>query len=213
MAQLHRGQPVLSAGAPLTQATAAMILIHGRGADAASILQLTLELTASHVAFLAPQAANNTWYPNRFVAPVASNEPWLSSALATVEALVAQVAEAGLPVERTMLLGFSQGACLALEYAARHPRPYGAVIGLSGGLIENGDQPRTYTGSLAGVHVLLGCSDEDFHIPLARVDRTAAILADLGADVDKRIYPGMGHLVNEDEIRAVQALVERVSYE
>lgn len=207
--QLHEGAPILTRGAPLSEARAAMILVHGRGASAPDILGLVNEWNAPEVAFLAPQATNNTWYPNRFIAPVATNEPWLSSALALLDRLVEQVAAAGIPAERALLLGFSQGGCLALEYAARHPRSYGGVIGLSGGLIENGDQPRTYSGSLAGVPVLLGCSDVDFHIPVSRVERTAQQFAQLGAEVDKRIYRNMEHTINRDELTAVQQLLDR----
>jgi predicted esterase len=207
---MHRGNPVLSAGVPLAQARAAVIMVHGRGASARDILMLAQELQTEDVAYLAPQAANSTWYPNRFVAPVASNEPWLSSALAAVGDLLARVADGGIGPERTVLLGFSQGACLALEYAARHPQRYGALVGLSGGLIENGDQPRIYTGSLEGTPVLLGCSDVDFHIPLERVERTAALLRQQGAQVDMRIYPNMDHTVNRDELDAVQQMVDGI---
>lgn len=207
---LHQGMPVLTAGAPLGEARAAIVMLHGRGASAEDILDLRHELNAPGVAMLAPQAANATWYPNRFIAPVASNEPWLTSALAVVEDVLQIVAQAGIDASHTILLGFSQGGCLALEYAARTPRSYGAVVGLSAGLIENGDQPRTYDGTLAGVPVLLGCSDVDFHIPLTRVERTAAVLSGLGADVDTRIYPGMGHTVNRDELQAIQALLARI---
>ena len=205
---LHQGMPVVHYGAKVETATAAMILLHGRGATAQDILALARELRAPHVAFLAPQAANATWYPNRFIAPVASNEPWLSSALAVVDGLVASLVSAGIPHERIILLGFSQGGCLATEYAARQPHRYAAVVGLSAGLIENGDQPRSYAGSLDATPVLLGCSDVDFHIPLARVERTAQIFTTLGAAVDKRIYPGMGHTVNQDEIDAIQRLLD-----
>jgi predicted esterase len=208
--RLHGGAPLLAAGAPLLGAQAAMILVHGRGASARDILSLAGEWDAPGVAFLAPQAANNTWYPNRFIAPVATNEPWLSSALTLLDGLVAQIAAAGIPPERTLLLGFSQGGCLALEYGARHPRRYGGLVGLSAGLIENGDQPRSYSGSLAGVSVLLGCSDVDFHIPLERVESTAERLAHMGAEVDKRIYRNMDHTVNRDEIGAVQQMLDRV---
>lgn len=207
---LHGAMPVIIAGAALPDARAAMIMVHGRGASARDILSLAQEWEAPGVALLAPQAANNTWYPNRFLMPVASNEPWLSSALDRLDELVEQIAVAGIPAERILLLGFSQGGCLALEYGARHPRRYGGLIGLSSGLIENGDKPRTYSGSLAGVPVFLGCSDVDFHIPLERVESTAARLAEMGAAVDKRIYPNMDHTINGDEIAAVQQLLDRV---
>jgi phospholipase/carboxylesterase len=207
---MHRGLPVIAAGAPLALARVAMVMVHGRGASARDILMLAQEWQVAEIAYLAPQAANGTWYPNRFVAPVAANEPWLSSALACVGDVLQQVASAGIAAEQTLLLGFSQGGCLALEYAARHPQRYGGVVGLSAGLIENGDKPRTYTGSLAGTPVVLGCSDIDYHIPLERVERSAEMLAGLGAQVDKRIYPNLGHTVNRDEVAAVQQLLERV---
>ena len=209
-ATLHQGMPVARYGADVAAASASMIMIHGRGASAEDILYLAHELDAPDVAFLAPQAANATWYPNRFIAPVAANEPWLSSALQVVDDLVGSLVAAGIAHDKIFLLGFSQGGCLATEYAARNPRRYAGVIGLSSGLIENGDQPRAYTGTLDGTPVLLGCSDVDFHIPLARVERTAQIFADLGAAVDTRIYPGMDHIVNQDEIDAVQHLIERI---
>jgi predicted esterase len=205
----HQGQPVYTAGTALAQARAAMIMIHGRGASAEDILSLTQEFDISDVACFAPQAANYAWYPQRFIAPVAQNEPYLSSALQLVGELVAQIEAAGIGAERIVLLGFSQGACLALEYAARNPRRYGAVVALSGALIEEGDKPRSYEGSLAGTPAFLGCSNVDFHIPLERVERSGAILKDLGADVDVRIYRGMGHTVNRDEIGAVEELIQR----
>lgn len=203
----HQGQPLYTAGAPIAQADAAMILCHGRGASAQDILTLTAEFDPGGVAYLAPQAAGAQWYPQRFLAPVALNEPWLSSALRWVDELVMEVGAAGIPIERTVLLGFSQGACLALEYAARHPQRYGGVIGLSGALIEAGDQPRVYTGSLAGAPLFLGCSDVDFHVPLARVQRSAAIFRELGAHVTERIYPGMGHTINADEVAFISTLL------
>lgn len=207
---MHRGQPVLTAGAPLAGAQAAMIMVHGRGASARDILLLSQEWRAESVAYLAPQAANGTWYPNRFIAPVATNEPWLSSALASIDDVLQTVASAGIAAGRTVLLGFSQGGCLALEFAARNPQRYAAVVGLSAGLIENGDKPRTYSGTLGGTPVFLGCSDVDFHIALERVERSAEIMAHLGGEVDKRIYRNMGHTVNRDEIDAVGQILARV---
>lgn len=188
-----------------------MILLHGRGSGAREILGLAGQFHAPGMVFLAPQAAGGTWYPNRFIAPVATNEPWLTSALAMVGRLLASLEEGGISPEKVMLLGFSQGACLALEAAARAPRRYGGVVGLSGALIEEGDRPRTYAGEMQGTPVFLGCSDVDAHIPAGRLDRSAQILSGLGAAVDKRIYPGMGHTVNEDELLAMQALIDALS--
>ena len=206
----HADAPVLSTGTPLAEARAAMILVHGRGASARDILSLTQSWRAEGIAYLAPQAAGGTWYPQRFTAPLAQNEPWLSSALATLDALVAQIGAAGIPPERTILLGFSQGACLASEYAARHARRWGGVVALSGGLIGPDDAPRDESGALDGTPVLLGCSDIDAHIPKERVIASAAILERLGGAVTLRLYPGMGHEVNDDEITWVQALVGTV---
>jgi predicted esterase len=203
----HQGPPVLAAGAPLDRAQAAMILIHGRGATAESILDLAAEVDRPGFAYLAPQAAGNTWYPNSFLAPIPSNEPGLSSGLAVIDGLLAHLAAARLPPERTILLGFSQGACLTVEYVARHARRYGGVAGLSGGLIGPDGTPRDYAGSLAGTPIFLGCSDVDFHIPKERVEESAAVLRRLGGDVTMRLYPNMGHTVNADELAAVRALM------
>ncbi len=188
-----------------------MVMIHGRGASAQDILSLGAELPQHGVAFIAPQAAGNAWYPNRFIAPVATNEPYLTSALETIDALLKHINAQGIPNERVMLLGFSQGACLALEYAARHPTRYGGVIGLSGALIENGDQPRVYSGSLDGTPIFLGCSDVDFHIPAQRVLRSDEVLRGLGANVITQLYPGMGHMVNPEEIDVVSEMVRKLS--
>lgn len=206
---IHQNQPLMQAGAPLAQAKAAMILLNGRGASAEDILALAREFTAVDVAFLAPQAAGHTWYPNRFIAPVATNEPHLSSALETIGNLVAGANAAGRAHDHIFLLGFSQGACLALEYAARHPRRYAGVIALSGALIENGDQPRAYSGSLDGTPIFLGCSDADFHIPAQRVLRSEQVLRGMGAHVTAKLYPHLGHTVNDDEIDAVNTMLAR----
>jgi predicted esterase len=203
--------PTLAAGAALGQARAAMVLIHGRGATADSILTLVGEFDNPNFAYFAPQAANYTWYPNRFLAPLASNEPYLSSALAKVADVLKQVEAAGVSPERTILLGFSQGACLALEFAARHARRYGGVVALSGGLIGPDDTPRDYLGSLAETPVFLGCSDVDFHIPKRRVEDSAAVLRRLGGDVTLKLYPGMDHTINADEIAHVRAMMEALT--
>ena len=206
----HQGQPILSAGEPLASAKAAMILLHGRGASAEDILQVAGELDQSGFAFLAPQASGFAWYPNSFLAPLESNEPELTSALQVIDSLLREVGGAGIPQERTMLLGFSQGACLLLEYAARHAAHYGGIVGLSGGVIGPDGTPRNYSGSLAGTPVFLGCSDVDPHIPRARVDLTAEVLGGLDGDVTERLYRNMGHTVNQDEIDFVRNLQSQV---
>jgi phospholipase/carboxylesterase len=203
----HRDQALLMAGEPLARARAALIMIHGRGARAENILEIARDLPQAGVAYLAPQAAGDVWYPNRFMAPLADNEPWLSSALARVESVLAQVAQAGLPPERTLLLGFSQGACLTLEFAARRARRYGGVIGLSGGLIGPAGTPRTYPGSLAGTPVFLGCSDVDAHIAKELVQEAAEVFRRLGGNVTERLYLNHDHSVNQDEIDFVRAML------
>lgn len=202
---------LLLAGTPLQKARAAAIMVHGRGASAEDILSLGAELGQTDVAFLAPQAEGHGWYPYSFLAPLAENEPYLGNALATVGATVEHLAKEGFAPERIALIGFSQGGCLALEYAARHARRFGAVAGLSAGLIGPPGTPRDYAGSLAGTPVFLGCSDVDGHIPLARVHETRDVLTRMGATVTERIYPGMGHAVNADEIAAVTLLLKGIT--
>jgi predicted esterase len=202
----HQGQPVLEAGEPLTTARAAMILVHGRGASAADIMTVGAELKHPGVAYLAPQAAGNAWYPNPFTAPLESNEPYLSSALEVLSSLVAMVEES-IRADRIILLGFSQGACLTLEFAARNARRYGGVVGLSGGLIGPDGTPRDYTGAFDGTPAFLGCSDVDPHIRKDRVLEAADVFTRMGAEVTARLYPQMGHTVNADEIQAVREIV------
>jgi predicted esterase len=188
-----------------------MILVHGRGATAADILLLAAELPRPGFAYLAPEAANNAWYPNSFLAPLASNEPDLSSALAVIASLLAQAERAGIPAERTIIAGFSQGACLSLEFVARHARRYGGVIALSGGLIGPDGTPRDYPGSLEGTPVFLGCSDIDPHIPRERVLLSAEVFRTLGGQVTAKLYPRMGHTINRDEILVARSIVAGVA--
>ncbi len=204
----HQGQPVRAAGVPLSEARGAMVMLHGRGATATSALMLVEVLDMPDFAYLAPQAGGNSWWPQSFLAPIPSNEPGISSAMQAVEDTLAQVATEAIPPERTVLLGFSQGACLATEFAARHARRYGGVAGLSGGLIGPDGTPRNYSGSLKGTPVFLGCSDVDAHIPTERVRLTAKVLEGLGGDVTTRLYPGMGHTINEDELTAVREIMK-----
>ena len=207
----HAGQPVLEAGAPLGQGDAAVIMVHGRGAGPETILDLVPALARPRVTCLAPAAANRTWYPNRFMTDIAGNEPALSSALAVIASLVARVEHAGVSRARIVLLGFSQGACLAGEFAVRHAARYGGVAMFSGGLIGPPGTRWEYPGGFDGTPVFLGCSDVDAHIPEARVRESAAVFTRMGADVTTRIYPGMGHLINDDEIVAAQAMIDRAS--
>ena len=203
----HRGQPVLVTGEPIEQARAAMIMMHGRGASAGDILSVADSFRQPGFVYLAPQATGYTWYPNSFLAPIASNEPWLSSGLAVIASLLEQLEGYNIPAEHTIILGFSQGACLLLEFVARHARHYGGVAGLSGGLIGPDGTPRDYAGSLEGTPVFLGCSDVDPHIPKARVLESAEVFRRLGGVVTARLYTGMGHTINLDEMRAVQGMM------
>lgn len=203
----HGGQAVLTRGPRPSDARVTMIVIHGRGATAGNILTLAGELHLEDVAYLAPQAADQTWYPYSFLSPISRNEPGLTSGLNVIAGLIATVAAEGVGPERVALLGFSQGACLSLEFAARHARRYAGVFALSGGLIGPPAMPREYAGSFDGTPVFLGCSDVDPHIPLDRVEESAGVFRRMHASVDERIYAGMGHTVNADEIAAVRTLL------
>lgn len=187
-------------GAAPGEARAAVLLLHGRGGSPEDILGLARSLWKPGVSYLAPAAAGHTWYPQSFLAPLAANEPWLSSALARVEELVGELAAEGLPPERQLICGFSQGACLTLEHAARQPRRYGGVVAFTGGLIGPPGTLRDYPGSLAGTPVFLGAGDPDPHVPWSRVEESAAALSRMGADVRVARYPGLGHAIDEDEL-------------
>jgi phospholipase/carboxylesterase len=204
----HAGQPVLADGAPLGAAAGAVVLFHGRNATASGMIELARTFAPPSVALLAPEAAGHSWYPERFLAPLPQNEPWLSSALRRFDQLLDQIAEHDIPAERTLLLGFSQGACLALEYTARRPRRYGGVVGLTGALLGPIDAARDDAGTFDGTPVFLGTSDADLHVPEPFVRATADVFRRLGAGVTLRIYPGMGHTVNGDEVAAARSFVE-----
>lgn len=216
----HQGRRIVRSGASLENAKAAVILVHGRGATAESILQLADDLDQPDVAYLAPQAGGNTWYPNSFLAPTERNEPGLSSGLKAIDDVLKKVEEVGIPRERIVVIGFSQGACLGLEYVARNPRRYGGAVALSGGLIgtssREGAQPPNdklfeYDGSLDGTPVFLGGSDVDAHIPIERIHQSTHVLRQLGGDVTERIYEGMGHTVNEDELAFVRSILANLA--
>ncbi len=206
---IAHGQRIVEAGEDLGSARAAMVLLHGRGATAEDIMTIASEVQRPGWTYLAPQAAGNAWYPHPFTAPLESNEPYLGAALETISRVVERV-ESRVPAQRLVLLGFSQGACLTLEWAARNARRYGAVIGLSGGLIGPDGTPRDCPGSFAGTPVFLGCSDVDPHIPMPRVVGAGEVLKRMGADVTVRFYPGMGHMVGIEELETIRKLTEAI---
>lgn len=203
----HAGQPLLFAGAPLDKATSAILLLHGRGASAEDILDLGEALAAPDVALAAPQAADHTWYPYSFLAPRRENEPHLSSALARIEAAVAELEAAGIPTEKIALCGFSQGACLATEFVARHPRRYAGLIAFTGGLIGPPGAPLAVDGRVDGLPVLFSSGDPDPHVPWARVEQSADLLREAGAAVTLNRYPGRPHTVLAEEVANARELL------
>lgn len=211
MTDPHANQPLRTTGPALDSANAAVVAVHGRGGNADGILDFAQTVDVPGLAWLAPQAATGSWYPHRFLAPLDNNEPWLSSALNRLDSIVAEIKATGVPSDRIALVGFSQGACLVSEYAARNARRWGAIGVLSGGLIGPPGTTFEYGGSLDGTPVLLGCSDADPHVPLERVQETAQALQALGAQVDERIYPSMGHTVNDDETAWLREMLQRLA--
>ena len=203
----HRDTPSVYFGPDLESSRDAAVLVHGRGDSPHGILTLARELDVPGVTFIAPQASGFSWYPLSFLAPTDANEPWISSALDRVSAAHREAMSTGLAPEKTVMMGFSQGACLSLEYTARNPGRYGGVVAFSGGLIGPEGTAFRYEGALDGTPVFLGCSDVDAHIPRARVDESAAVMEALGGRVEERIYPGMGHTVNMDELEWARALL------
>jgi predicted esterase len=217
MSDPHAGQPVLVAGRPLGESPAAVIMLHGRGAGPENILDLVPRLDRPAFTYLAPAAAGRTWYPYSFLAPREQNEPGLSSGLRVIGSLVDDLVGRGIRREHIVLLGFSQGACLTAEFALEHPARYGGIVIFSGGVIGVGSvwptgqtRPPDPSGPFAGTPAFFGCSDTDAHVPKSRVDDSAALFTRLGAHVVERIYPGMGHLVNDDEILAARTIMDTI---
>ena len=206
----HQGQKVYTSGKPLAEAKAAMILIHGRGASAPSILELANLLHHPDMSYLAPQAANSTWYPYSFLSPIPQNEPGITSGLQVITDLLRMIEEAGIPKNKIILAGFSQGACLSSEYLARNPDRYGGLLAFSGGVIGPLDMARNDSGDLKQTTIFLGCSDIDAHIPLRRVEETADIFHNLNGRVNKQIYPNMPHTINQDEIDQALKIVQSI---
>lgn len=202
---LHQEQYMLHYGSVLDDADAAMIMLHGRGSSAHDIISLAYEIDLPNIAYFAPHAKNNSWYPMSFLSPIKMNEPHLSSSLTELDSAVEMIGQKGIPSERIFFLGFSQGACLSLEYAVRNPQKYGGIFGLSGGLIGDSINQDNYTGNFDGTEVFLGCSDVDPHIPLQRVNQTEDVFKKLNAKVTKRIYKGMGHTINDSEMAFIRS--------
>ena len=207
----HEGQPVVEAGVPLGESSTVVIMVHGRNAAPANILDLGRRFGRPNLTYLAPAAANRTWYPHSFMADLASNEPGVSSGLEVLRTLVERVESAGVPRSRIVLAGFSQGACLVSEFAVRHASRFGGILVFSGGAIGPVGTTWDVGGDFEDTPVFLGCSDEDAHVPELRVRETADVFTRLGAHVTLRIYPGMGHLVNDDEIGFAQQILDRAS--
>jgi phospholipase/carboxylesterase len=205
----HRDQPVRTVGASLEQASAAVILLHGRGASAEDIFGLATEMYDERVAYLAPQAADNRWYPLSFMAPIKDNEPWLSSALAKVGSIVKQAVDTGVSLEHIFICGFSQGGCLSAEFAARNPARYGGVISLTGGLIGPPDADLHHPGNFAGMPALFSSGDPDPHVPWSRVVASAQQFRAMGAEVQQQRYAGRPHTVLPHEIKAARELIFR----
>jgi phospholipase/carboxylesterase len=207
---MHTKQ-IIRAGKQTGEATKALIMVHGRGGSAEDILGLATYLPVNNFALFAPQATNNTWYPYSFMSPPKENEPWLSGALAVLKDTVAEVEAEGIQPENIYFLGFSQGACLTLEFVTRNAARYGGVVAFTGGLIGDKIVDEHYTGDFAGTPVFIGTSDPDPHVPVERVHATAEILSGMHAQVTKKIYKNMGHTISQDEINLVKELIFKES--
>jgi Predicted esterase len=210
MQDLHFFENTVYAGADLKKSSRAMIFVHGRGDASDKMLLLSHEIVNDHgMALIFPKATNNTWYPKSFMAPTAENQPWLDSALENMAKVVTHIKSCGIREDNIFLFGFSQGGCLALEYACRNATQYAGIMVLSGGLIGPKIDRSNYSGDFAGTEIFIGCSDADFHIPLQRLEESKAVVTEMGAKVDMRIYPGMGHTINEDELQKVRSMIKK----
>ena len=203
----HANQPVRHVGAPLAEAKGAVVLLHGRGGSAEDILSLAQPLYRDGLAYLAPQAAGHTWYPNSFLAPREANEPYLSSALAKVGSVIAELEAAGIKRDRILIAGFSQGACLATEFVASNPARYASLIAFTGGLIGPPDANLHHEGSLVGTPALFLSGDPDPHVPWQRVQASAAELERMGALITARRYPGRPHTITAEEVDLARTFV------
>ncbi|MDE3214114.1 MAG: dienelactone hydrolase family protein [Bacteroidota bacterium] len=197
----------ITAGVPLNRAKKALIMVHGRGGTAEDILSISEHLHVDDFALIAPRGTRNSWYPYSFLMPPIQNEPWLSSALGILDQLCIQLVEGGIAMEQIYFLGFSQGACLTLEYVGRHGRKYGGVVGFTGGLIGDKVDSQNYQGDFAGTPIFIGSSNPDSHIPVQRVLDTVAILESHHARVNYTLYEGMGHTICQDEIDQANTLI------
>jgi phospholipase/carboxylesterase len=202
---LHTATHTITAGAPLEQAARVLLMIHGRGASARDILSLAQYFDTSSTHLIAPQATNHTWYPHSFLVDVSENEPWLSSAIALLKSLVGEVLAGGKGLDQVYILGFSQGASLTLEYCTRTAGKYGGIIAFTGGLIGRVLDPAVYSGDFQQTPVFIGNSDRDPHVPLSRSEQSRDIMEKMGASVTLKVYPGMGHTINSDELDFVRA--------
>lgn len=203
----HHHKQVTTGGKPLSNAAKAMIMVHGRGANARGILDVANYLQVADFALLAPQALQNTWYPNSFMAPAPSNQPGLSSALEVLQEILTDILAAGISKENIYFLGFSQGACLTAEFLARNADHYGGAFIYSGGVIGREIDRSNYQGDFKGMPILIGCSDVDPHIPLHRVQETTGIFTKMGAEVTERIYPDGPHSILEDELELTNRIL------
>jgi phospholipase/carboxylesterase len=206
----HRNQPILQRGAALDSAKGAVVLLHGRGASAEDILELAQDFDLPDLTYLAPEAAEHTWYPYSFLSPIEQNQPWLDSALKVVGETIQRATTAGIERQKVAIVGFSQGACLATEFVVRNAARYGGLVAFTGGLIGPPGAKFSYSGELSGTPCFLGAGDRDPHVPWKRVEESAAVLSDLRAAVTLRRYPGLPHTINQDEIDHAKIILQRI---